>query len=171
MQTIADALPLDWAAAMAVSDMVKLGQKEIKSTDDALKRSQRIVEDTIQVDRVWELCPLIGGTSLDLHLRTVLRCVHTKKGTHRYRRWHHQVATETAATLDGQTKQMETVLDSLDEIHFSLKKANQVIRDITRRIATDKCVTVWLCCTLHCGTVELLPLHDEAPRVDIAPPS
>ena len=51
-----------------------------------------------------------------------------------------QVATETAATLDGQTKQMETVLDSLDEIHFSLKKANQVIRDITRRIATDKCV-------------------------------
>jgi hypothetical protein len=34
---------------MAVSDMVKLGQKEIKSTDDALKRSQRIVEDTIQV--------------------------------------------------------------------------------------------------------------------------
>lgn len=50
-----------------------------------------------------------------------------------------QVATETAATLDGQTKQMEGVLNSLDEIHFSLKKANQVIRDITRRIATDKC--------------------------------
>ena len=51
-----------------------------------------------------------------------------------------QVATETAATLDGQTKQMEGVLNSLDEVHFSLKKANQVIRDIMRRIATDKCV-------------------------------
>ena len=37
------------ATAMAVSDLVKLGQKEIKSTDDALKRSQRIVEDTVQV--------------------------------------------------------------------------------------------------------------------------
>jgi len=56
-----------------------------------------------------------------------------------------QVATETATTLDGQTKQMEGVLNSLDEIHFSLKKANQVIRDITRRIATDKCATAaWL---------------------------
>ncbi len=52
-----------------------------------------------------------------------------------------QVATETATTLDGQTKQMEGVLNSLDEIHFSLKKANQVIRDITRRLATDKCAT------------------------------
>ena len=49
-----------------------------------------------------------------------------------------QVATETAVALDGQTKQMEHVLDSLDEIHFSLKKAGQVIRDITRGLATDK---------------------------------
>lgn len=36
-------------AAMAVSDMVKQGQKEIQQTDDALKRTQKIVEDTIQV--------------------------------------------------------------------------------------------------------------------------
>jgi len=34
---------------MAVSDMVKQGQKEILQTDDALKRTQKIVEDTIQV--------------------------------------------------------------------------------------------------------------------------
>ena len=29
--------------------MVKQGQKEIQQTDDALKRTQKIVEDTIQV--------------------------------------------------------------------------------------------------------------------------
>lgn len=81
---------------MSIQDMIKLGQKEIKGTDDALKRAERIVEDTLQV------------------------------------------ATDTAVTLDGQTKQMEHVLDSLDEIQFSLKKAKQVIRDITRGIATDK---------------------------------
>lgn len=48
------------------------------------------------------------------------------------------MATDTAVTLDGQTKQMEQVLDSLDDIQFSLKKAGQVIRDITRGLATDK---------------------------------
>lgn len=47
-------------------------------------------------------------------------------------------------TLDGQTKQMEHVLDSLDDIQFSLKKAGQVIRDITRGVATDKCVAAGL---------------------------
>jgi hypothetical protein len=87
---------------------------------------------------------------------------HTDEGTYPHRHWHHQVATETAATLDGQTKQMEAVLDSLDEIHFSLKKANQVIRDITRRIATDKCVTMWRGCT-YCLTVDCPPLRPGAP--------
>ena len=50
-----------------------------------------------------------------------------------------QVATSTAETLDQQTEQLERVLDNLDEIQFSLHKAKQVIRDITRGLATDKC--------------------------------
>ena len=83
-------------AAMSIQDMIKLGQNEIKGTDDVIKRSAKIVEETIQA------------------------------------------ATDTAVTLDGQTKQMEHVLDSLDNIQFSLQKAKQVIRDITRGIATDK---------------------------------
>lgn len=83
-------------AAMSTQQVMEQGKKEIKATDDALKRSERIVEDTIQI------------------------------------------ATGTAATLHGQTKQLEKVLDDLDEITFSLKKAKQVIRDITRGLATDK---------------------------------
>ena len=50
-----------------------------------------------------------------------------------------EVGTKTAETLHQQGQQMERVLDALDEIKFSMKKANQVIRDITRSIATDKC--------------------------------
>ena len=50
-----------------------------------------------------------------------------------------EVGTKTAETLQGQTQQMERVLDDLDEIKFSLKKASKVIRDITRSMATDKC--------------------------------
>ncbi len=48
------------------------------------------------------------------------------------------IATGTAETLQKQTEQMERTLDNLDEIQFSLKKAKQVIRDITRGMATDK---------------------------------
>ena len=48
------------------------------------------------------------------------------------------IGTKTAETLEGQTKQMERIMDDLDEIHFTLKKASQVIRDITRGMATDK---------------------------------
>ena len=38
----------------------------------------------------------------------------------------------------AQGQQMERVLDDLEQIHFSMKKANQVLRDMTRSIATDR---------------------------------
>ena len=48
------------------------------------------------------------------------------------------IGTKTAEKLHDQTKQLERVVDDLDQIHFSMKKASKVIRDITRGIATDK---------------------------------
>lgn len=48
------------------------------------------------------------------------------------------IGTKTAETLDSQTKQLERVMDDLDEIQFSMKKASQVLRDMTRGMATDK---------------------------------
>ena len=68
-----------------------------------------------------------------------------------------EVGAKTAETLHQQGQQMERVLDALDEIKFSMKKANQVIRDITRSIATDKCAPSacsllsqpWLSNTFH----------------------
>ncbi|KAA6420337.1 MAG: putative plant SNARE 11-like, partial [Trebouxia sp. A1-2] len=51
-----------------------------------------------------------------------------------------EIGTKTAAKLDDQTKQLERVVDDLDQIHFSMKKAQKIIRDITRGIATDKAI-------------------------------
>ena len=48
------------------------------------------------------------------------------------------IGTKTAEKLHDQTKQLERVVDDLDQIHFSMKKATRIIRDITRAIATDK---------------------------------
>lgn len=53
-----------------------------------------------------------------------------------------EVGSKTAETLHQQGEQMDRVLDTLDEIHFSMKKATQVIRDITRGLATDKYVSL-----------------------------
>ena len=61
-----------------------------------------------------------------------------------------EIGTKTAAKLDDQTKQLERVVDDLDQIHFSMKKAQKIIRDITRGIATDKSVFCFHILALRC---------------------
>uniref|UniRef100_A0A061RZI5 Putative plant SNARE n=1 Tax=Tetraselmis sp. GSL018 TaxID=582737 RepID=A0A061RZI5_9CHLO len=51
-----------------------------------------------------------------------------------------QLGAQTAATLTDQTKQMEGVLNDLDDITFNMKKAQKVIAEITRGLVTDKCI-------------------------------
>lgn len=51
-----------------------------------------------------------------------------------------QIGQTTAETLKGQTEQMERIVNDLEDVHFNLKKASQMIRDITRTMATDKCI-------------------------------
>lgn len=48
-------------------------------------------------------------------------------------------AGQTAATLHDQTQQLNKVVDDLNEIEFTMKKATRVIADITKGIMTDKC--------------------------------
>lgn len=55
-----------------------------------------------------------------------------------------QIGSQTAEALRGQTQQMEKIVDDLDEIHFSLKKSMRVIKDLTRGLATDKCILTLL---------------------------
>lgn len=35
---------------------------------------------------------------------------------------------------------MERIVNDLEDIHFNMKKASDMIRDITRSLATDKCI-------------------------------
>ncbi|KAG2614225.1 hypothetical protein PVAP13_4KG376603 [Panicum virgatum] len=44
------------------------------------------------------------------------------------------VGTETAAALKAQTEQMSRVINELDSIHFSIKKASQLVKEIGRQI-------------------------------------
>ena len=51
-------------------------------------------------------------------------------------------AVKTAAELKKQTGQMQGIADDLNEIEFTMQRASKVIRDITRGLATDKCVAL-----------------------------
>ncbi len=46
---------------------------------------------------------------------------------------------QTAATLHDQTNQLNKVVDDLNEIEFTMKKASKVIADITKGLMTDRC--------------------------------
>ena len=54
------------------------------------------------------------------------------------------IGQQTAAMLSEQTHQMEKIVNDLDEIQFSMKKAKKLIGDITRSMATDKCILMIL---------------------------
>ncbi|CAL9029157.1 unnamed protein product [Prunus brigantina] len=50
------------------------------------------------------------------------------------------VGTETAAALKAQTEQMSRIVNELDSIHFSIKKATKLVKEIGRQVATDRCI-------------------------------
>ena len=54
------------------------------------------------------------------------------------------IGAETAAALQGQTKKMEAVVNELDEIEFTLKKAKTLLRDLGRALATDRCIACFM---------------------------
>ncbi|KAL7164956.1 hypothetical protein ACSBR2_040785 [Camellia fascicularis] len=54
------------------------------------------------------------------------------------------VGTDTAAALKAQTEQMSRIVNELDSIHFSIKKASKLVKEIGRQVATDKCIMALL---------------------------
>ncbi|KAG6466541.1 hypothetical protein ZIOFF_075629 [Zingiber officinale] len=54
------------------------------------------------------------------------------------------VGAETTAALKAQTEQMSRIVNELDSIHFSIKKASKLAKELGRQIATDKCIMAML---------------------------
>lgn len=66
-----------------------------------------------------------------------------------------EVGTETAANLKGQTEQMGRIVNDLDTIQFSIKKASQLVKEIGRQVATDKCIMLFLL-LIVCGVIAII---------------
>ncbi|KAK9934127.1 hypothetical protein M0R45_021283 [Rubus argutus] len=66
-----------------------------------------------------------------------------------------EVGTQTAVTLKGQTDQMGRIVNELDTIQFSIKKATQLVKEIGRQVATDKCIMFFLLLVV-CGVIAII---------------
>ncbi|EFH70360.1 F11A17.20 [Arabidopsis lyrata subsp. lyrata] len=66
-----------------------------------------------------------------------------------------EVGTQTASNLKGQTDQMGRVVNDLDTIQFSIKKASQLVKEIGRQVATDKCIMAFLF-LIVCGVIAII---------------
>ncbi|TVU37653.1 hypothetical protein EJB05_10979 [Eragrostis curvula] len=88
-----------------------------------------------------------------------------------------EVGAQTAATLTQQTEQMKRIGNELDSVHFSLKKASQMVKEIGRQVATDKCIMAFLF-LIVCGVIAIIvvkivnPHNKNIPDIPgLAPPA
>ncbi|XP_042467987.1 novel plant SNARE 13-like isoform X2 [Zingiber officinale] len=88
-----------------------------------------------------------------------------------------EVGTQTAANLKGQTEQMGRIANELDTIQFSIKKASQLVKEIGRQVATDKCIMLFLF-LIVCGVIAVIivkivrPNNKSIPDIPgLAPPA
>ncbi|OWM67388.1 novel plant SNARE 13 [Punica granatum] len=101
------------ASSMTNQELVDAGHKTMDETDQAIERSKKVVEQTVEV------------------------------------------GTQTAVTLKGQTEQMGRIVNDLDTIQFSIKKASQLVKEIGRQVATDKCIMLFLF-LIVCGVIAII---------------
>ncbi|KAG6488732.1 hypothetical protein ZIOFF_049981 [Zingiber officinale] len=88
-----------------------------------------------------------------------------------------EVGTQTAANIKGQTEQMGRIVNELDTIQFSIKKASQLVKEIGRQVATDKCIMFFLF-LIVCGVIAVIivkvvhPNNKSIPDIPgLAPPA
>ncbi|QHN96895.1 putative plant SNARE [Arachis hypogaea] len=71
-----------------------------------------------------------------------------------------EVGTQTATTLKGQIEQMGRIVIELDSIQFSIKMASQLVKEIGKQVATDKCIMLLLV-LIVCGVIAIIVMKRE----------
>ncbi|KAH0883000.1 hypothetical protein HID58_059096, partial [Brassica napus] len=110
------------ASNMSNQELMNIGNSMMDDTDQAIERGKKIVQETINV-----------GTDTSAALKAQLFL---------YNIPHLKIAY---LFTNVQTDQMSRVVNELDSIHFSLKKASKLVKEIGRQVATDKCIMAFLC--------------------------
>lgn len=122
---------------MNTTELMTMGRKQVKETDASLLRSEKIVNDTMAIG-IQTAETLQNQTRQLEKVGAGRRRVGAMRGDpQRTRGATCHVVPWRYMSIPHPTYPTQ-VIDDLDEIHFTMKKARQVIRDITRSYMTDK---------------------------------
>ncbi|XP_061361211.1 novel plant SNARE 13-like isoform X2 [Gastrolobium bilobum] len=136
--------------ALRKTYMNTLGNKKVELFDMGAGTSESIAEENVQLASEMSNQELINAGTKTMD--------ETDQAIERSKQVVHQtveVGTQTAATLKGQTEQMGRIVNELDSIQFSIKKASQLVKEIGRQVATDKCIMLLLL-LIVCGVIAII---------------
>ncbi|KAJ6794213.1 putative plant SNARE 13-like isoform X1 [Iris pallida] len=127
-----------------------LGNKRVELFDVGAGGSDPAAEDHVQMTSDMTNQELIhaGIKKMDETDQTIARSKLVVEQTI-------EVGTQTATTLKGQTEQMGRIVNELDTIHFSIKKATQLVKELARQVSTDKCIMAFLF-LIVCGVIAII---------------
>ncbi|XP_074566628.1 putative plant SNARE 13 isoform X1 [Curcuma longa] len=149
-----------------------LGNKRVELFDMGAGTSDPVAEDNVKMASEMSNQELIyaGRKQMDETDQTIERSKMVVEQTI-------EVGTQTAANLKGQTEQMGRIVNELDTIQFSIKKASQLVKEIGRQVATDKCIMLFLF-LIVCGVIAVIivkivhPNNKSIPDIPgLAPPA
>uniref|UniRef100_A0A1D1YGM0 Putative plant SNARE 13 n=1 Tax=Anthurium amnicola TaxID=1678845 RepID=A0A1D1YGM0_9ARAE len=127
-----------------------LGNKRVELFDMGAGGSEPAAEDNVQMASTMSNQELVsaGRKQMDETDQAIERSKMVVEQTI-------EVGTQTATTLKGQTEQMGRIVNELDTIQFSIKKASQLVKEIGRQVATDKCIMMFLL-LIVCGVIAII---------------
>ncbi|XVE82365.1 hypothetical protein DITRI_Ditri15bG0142500 [Diplodiscus trichospermus] len=136
--------------ALRKTYMNTLGDKKIELFDMGAGVSEPTADDNVKVASSMSNQELIdhGMKTMDETDQAIERSKQVVEQTV-------EVGTQTAVTLKGQTEQMGRIVNELDTIQFSIKKASQLVKEIGRQVATDKCIMLFLFLVV-CGVIAII---------------
>ncbi|XP_030539911.2 novel plant SNARE 13 [Rhodamnia argentea] len=136
--------------ALRKTYMSTLGNKKLELFDMGAGVSEPIADEDVQVASAMTNQQLIdaGTKQMDETDQVIERSKKVVEQTM-------EVGTQTAVTLKGQTEQMGRIVNELDTIQFSINKASQLVKEIGRQVATDKCIMLFLL-LIVCGVIAII---------------
>ncbi|KAJ7524193.1 hypothetical protein O6H91_18G081500 [Diphasiastrum complanatum] len=127
-----------------------LGNRKAELFEGGTGSGEPLVDDNVRMASTMSNQQLIdsGKTTLDETDQTIERSKKVVEDTV-------NVGAQTALTLKSQTEQMGRIVNELDNIQFSIKKASQLVKEIGRQLATDRCIMFFLF-IIVCGVVAIV---------------
>ncbi|CAL0304862.1 unnamed protein product [Lupinus luteus] len=144
--------------ALRKTYMNTLGNKKVELFDTGAGASESTSQENVQLASELSNQELINAGTKTMD--------ETDQAIERSKQVVHQtieVGTQTATTLKGQTEQMGRIVNELDSIQFSIKKASQLVKEIGRQVATDKCIMLFLL-LIVCGVIAIIVVKIVNPK-------